>query len=122
MSFFFNDTATTEIYTLSLHDALPIFAMLNQETGLRGYLITREERFLQPYEAGVADLAEADAEIASWTGVDAELAGRLAELTAAHEEWTEEWVRPILAEQPAVGDRVALAELLSRDKSLFDRY
>src|SRR6202007_3459777 len=25
-SFFFNDTATTEIYTLSLHDALPIFA------------------------------------------------------------------------------------------------
>src|SRR6266498_5738809 len=25
--FFFNDTATTEIYTLSLHDALPISAM-----------------------------------------------------------------------------------------------
>src|SRR5947208_10473635 len=26
--FFFNDTATTEIYTLSLHDALPIFVRL----------------------------------------------------------------------------------------------
>src|SRR5258707_7503838 len=26
--FFFNDTATTEIYTLSLHDALPIFPTL----------------------------------------------------------------------------------------------
>src|SRR5215510_16438349 len=25
--FFFNDTATTEIYTLSLHDALPIFVV-----------------------------------------------------------------------------------------------
>src|SRR3712207_8168980 len=25
--FFFNDTATTEIYTLSLHDALPIFGL-----------------------------------------------------------------------------------------------
>src|SRR6266850_2193283 len=25
IDFFFNDTATTEIYTLSLHDALPIF-------------------------------------------------------------------------------------------------
>ena len=25
MFFFFNDTATTEIYTLSLHDALPIW-------------------------------------------------------------------------------------------------
>src|SRR2546428_9317753 len=28
LSFFFNDTATTEIYTLSLHDALPIFKQL----------------------------------------------------------------------------------------------
>src|SRR2546430_14316062 len=27
--FFFNDTATTEIYTLSLHDALPIFPALS---------------------------------------------------------------------------------------------
>ena len=27
--FFFNDTATTEIYTLSLHDALPIFSVLS---------------------------------------------------------------------------------------------
>src|SRR3712207_8119090 len=26
--FFFNDTATTEIYTLSLHDALPIYECL----------------------------------------------------------------------------------------------
>src|SRR5204863_2999255 len=26
--FFFNDTATTEIYTLSLHDALPIYTYL----------------------------------------------------------------------------------------------
>ena len=27
MDFFFNDTATTEIYTLSLHDALPISSL-----------------------------------------------------------------------------------------------
>src|SRR3712207_7964357 len=29
--FFFNDTATTEIYTLSLHDALPISFRLGQK-------------------------------------------------------------------------------------------
>src|SRR5687768_18008169 len=29
MCFFFNDTATTEIYTLSLHDALPIYRRLS---------------------------------------------------------------------------------------------
>ena len=28
--FFFNDTATTEIYTLSLHDALPIYRGMRQ--------------------------------------------------------------------------------------------
>src|SRR5215510_16592174 len=32
--FFFNDTATTEIYTLSLHDALPIYL----RAGRRGVL------------------------------------------------------------------------------------
>src|SRR2546423_8399685 len=30
--FFFNDTATTEIYTLSLHDALPIFIVFDTLT------------------------------------------------------------------------------------------
>src|SRR3712207_8032750 len=32
--FFFNDTATTEIYTLSLHDALPILVGHAQDEGL----------------------------------------------------------------------------------------
>src|SRR3712207_7436977 len=31
--FFFNDTATTEIYTLSLHDALPILAFYIDRDG-----------------------------------------------------------------------------------------
>src|SRR3970282_2835867 len=31
--FFFNDTATTEIYTLSLHDALPISVLGEQGVG-----------------------------------------------------------------------------------------
>src|SRR3712207_9499824 len=34
--FFFNDTATTEIYTLSLHDALPIYALAPPEREERG--------------------------------------------------------------------------------------
>src|SRR3712207_7372314 len=35
MVFFFNDTATTEIYTLSLHDALPISGASCAVLGLR---------------------------------------------------------------------------------------
>src|SRR2546430_5250858 len=34
--FFFNDTATTEIYTLSLHDALPILAFDALSESFRG--------------------------------------------------------------------------------------
>src|SRR3712207_7863538 len=41
--FFFNDTATTEIYTLSLHDALPI---------LYGMLVVLLVIFLRKYHAG----------------------------------------------------------------------
>src|SRR5256885_14647157 len=48
--FFFNDTATTEIYTLSLHDALPIYlgeiaAELGQhrDRGLGGHRVHRSE-------------------------------------------------------------------------------
>src|SRR5215471_21574448 len=46
--FFFNDTATTEIYTLSLHDALPIgsprrYATTNAPAGGRSSCGSRSE-------------------------------------------------------------------------------
>src|SRR3989442_6296076 len=47
--FFFNDTATTEIYTLSLHDALPIYFVLEdvQQLGERPTLHGRGHRDLE---------------------------------------------------------------------------
>src|SRR5688572_32516140 len=42
--FFFNDTATTEIYTLSLHDALPICAL---RSGLQDWNVRRDARCRQ---------------------------------------------------------------------------
>src|SRR5256886_11026202 len=42
--FFFNDTATTEIYTLSLHDALPISRMIAQRYRLNHHEINVEPR------------------------------------------------------------------------------
>src|SRR5215467_16076652 len=44
--FFFNDTATTEIYTLSLHDALPIL--------LRRAFLERRRHLIE----GIAELAD----------------------------------------------------------------
>src|SRR2546425_8473914 len=45
--FFFNDTATTEIYTLSLHDALPISMLL----ALKG-LLTKEGYHVETTASG----------------------------------------------------------------------
>src|SRR2546422_1873752 len=54
--FFFNDTATTEIYTLSLHDALPIsicLGVLHEEVAP---VRTAHQRPLRPRHAGLAQL------------------------------------------------------------------
>src|SRR3712207_9176231 len=50
-SFFFNDTATTEIYTLSLHDALPISAR-----GAKG--LVSQPRGRKPDEQRLLDVAQ----------------------------------------------------------------
>src|SRR5256885_13475256 len=55
--FFFNDTATTEIYTLSLHDALPIsqelgghFGAIDLEDLQAGDLVHQHRLIEQPLE------------------------------------------------------------------------
>src|SRR5207247_7058603 len=54
--FFFNATATTAIYTLSLHDALPICPMLHPE--YIDYVIIRDnlEGMYPPREGDVSEL------------------------------------------------------------------
>src|SRR2546422_11761376 len=46
--FFFNDTATTEIYTLSLHDALPIYR--TDVAGRDAHEHRGEQRAVQNFE------------------------------------------------------------------------
>src|SRR3712207_9367203 len=60
--FFFNDTATTEIYTLSLHDALPIYGVAGAD-GLpqpRGHQL--EQVVAAAVAQGVVDQLEARSE------------------------------------------------------------
>src|SRR5258707_3391548 len=67
--FFFNDTATTEIYTLSLHDALPISEfyrgetarMIADEMARLGGLITKED--LASYQPKVREAFHAHYEL-----------------------------------------------------------
>src|SRR3712207_7503107 len=53
--FFLNDTATTEIYTLSLHDALPISLRdLDQVAYLRFASVYRQFHSVDDFEAEIA--------------------------------------------------------------------
>src|SRR2546422_8849095 len=58
--FFFNDTATTEIYTLSLHDALPIFVSGLDKLGDKGNNAT--------YSLAMGEMYRYFAGIASYSG------------------------------------------------------
>src|SRR3989440_11915703 len=57
--FFFNDTATTEIYTLSLHDALPICGLgtldAAKEKRVWGIGVDADQSFLGPHVLTSAD-------------------------------------------------------------------
>src|SRR5215813_7069194 len=55
--FFFNDTATTEIYTLSLHDALPIYSRARSRRG-RHRSITPMARSASTSQPGCAARSE----------------------------------------------------------------
>src|SRR3712207_7749293 len=58
--FFFNDTATTEIYTLSLHDALPIWSVLVVSS--HGARVEARLRFWNHW----LDRAHVEARLRSW--------------------------------------------------------
>src|SRR5258705_5907706 len=47
--FFFNDTATTEIYTLSLHDALPISRLWDMQRAVGGLPLTTVMNWKAPH-------------------------------------------------------------------------
>src|SRR2546429_5353940 len=54
--FFFNDTATTEIYTLSLHDALPILPSTDDRE--IECLMVRAQEMARYVESGTLDRSE----------------------------------------------------------------
>ena len=65
-------------------------AMLDQETGIRGYVITRDDRLLQPYTRGRADQADAAAEVRrvmAGDPSDEEVRSTLSGVETAMDDW-----------------------------------
>jgi CHASE3 domain sensor protein len=92
-------------------------AMLDQETRLRAYLMTRDPRNLEAYGRAERARAQGDEELRAYAAPIAELTGSLRRAQAAEERWRDGWAR--LAAAPAdSGAALSLRE----GKSLFDEY
>ncbi len=62
-------------------------AMVNQETGLRGYLVSGDEAFLDPYKNGKLAFDKAFAQVRELTADNATQQGRLQEIAAFAKTW-----------------------------------
>ena len=90
-------------------------AMLDMENGLRGYLLTHDERFREPHDRAKVELARANKALAEH--IAPELADGLVETRLAAEMWSERWARPAADRTPA-----AVAPSMIEGKELFDLY
>ncbi len=95
-------------------------ALVDQETGVRGYGITGDARFLQPYTSGRAVEAAAAARLRALIGPRQPLAGDLRALEAAATSWRARYAIPLI--QRARGGPLNGADLaqLTAGKRAFD--
>jgi diguanylate cyclase (GGDEF)-like protein len=93
-------------------------AMIDQETGLRGYLLTHESPYLEPYYSGVATLEKQNATLERNLGGD--LSALLLTMRVAEQAWQSEWATEVVSGKPGGG--AELDTFYAHGRSLFDRY
>ncbi|MFI5671027.1 ATP-binding protein [Streptomyces sp. NPDC051704] len=72
-------------------------ALLDQETGIRGYLLADESALLEPYERGLANEATAAQRLSTVLDGDAGVRADLAAVEEAARVWREEFALPAIA-------------------------
>jgi signal transduction histidine kinase len=95
-------------------------ALIDQETGVRGYGITGDVRFLQPYRAGVATEAASAARLRTLVAASPPLTADLNRIEQAAGQWRRDDAAPLIARarQGPLGPHDI--GLLDRSKSSFD--
>jgi diguanylate cyclase (GGDEF)-like protein len=92
-------------------------AMIDQENGLRGYMMTRDARFLEPYTDGISRLARANDALSAFAGSVAEVAAPMLGTRLAEENWHARWADAAADTRPG-----SIAPAMSEGKALFDAY
>ncbi|MFE9116681.1 ATP-binding protein [Streptomyces sp. NPDC007172] len=94
-------------------------ALLNQETGIRGYGLTGAPDFLKPYQQGLADQSTHVATLSRLLGADRAELGDLRGVQDAVETWQARIARPIAA-SPAGAPSALATERAAEGKTEFD--
>ncbi|GAA1187381.1 CHASE3 domain-containing protein [Streptomyces hebeiensis] len=95
-------------------------ALLDQETGVRGYALTANPSFLAPYDQGRAEERRFVRGMRAVVAEDSVLATDLDRIVRAAERWRREDVAPLIGAVRARGAESASAQRLARSKAGFD--
>ena len=97
-------------------------AMINQETGVRGYLLDRREEFLAPYTTGgqQAAIALRELERLAAGGGGGPLPADIGRVTGAIDAWRSEYALPVIGRTRATGTGQVSSEDVAKGKARFD--
>ncbi|WP_019600828.1 methyl-accepting chemotaxis protein [Teredinibacter turnerae] len=103
-----------------------LLSLVNMETGLRGYMLTGEDHFLEPYNEGGATYQKSIANIKKLTSDNSTQQQLIANLDRTRAEWTDRFVRPHMELRESVNrgltplTAIAEAERKERGKQYMD--
>jgi signal transduction histidine kinase len=94
-------------------------ALRDQETAVRGYVITADKQFLDPYYAGLSAEQQAAQNIRQRVGTHPDLMADLDEIEQRAHTWRTSYAEPVIA---GIGSSVPVADrgLIDRGKTEFD--
>jgi signal transduction histidine kinase len=95
-------------------------ALVDQETGLRGYAITADPQFLQPYSDGTRDEAQSIARLRELLADRQPLLDELDALERAAQRWRTDYAEPLVAALASGSARGVDPAVPARGKPLFD--
>jgi diguanylate cyclase (GGDEF)-like protein len=95
--------------------------MLDEETGLRGYLDSGNTLFLSPYYSGRQEIASGEAGSVALSARQ-DLTEPMLKLRTAERAWLEEWAAPALTIVHAAVTQTEYVDFLISGKTLFDAY
>lgn len=95
-------------------------ALRDQETSLRGYAISADPQFLEPYVSGQKAQAAAAAQIRRYAGDRTRVLDDLADIESATEAWRSTYAEPLIAEVKPGAPAVIDGATADRGKTTFD--